>query len=285
MNNMKAETGIAQEKGDPLVSIITIVKNGEKYLGRTIRSVVAQTYKNIEYIVIDGKSTDGTLDIIKRNEQHISHWVSEEDKGVSDAFNKGLAAATGDLIGIINADDWYEPDALESVVKRLEEGDVFYGNNQYWKGDQKDYRFKADHHLLVREMTINHPTVFVKRKMYEQLGNFNIDYKCAMDYELLLRFYTARVKFVYLDQTIANMQLDGISDAQWKRGYKEVKNAKLKWLKTPKWKILLWYQKQLITIRLIKFLQYLRLDAVLRFYRKHFALIPKTKHKNARSTP
>ena len=266
-----------QPSDNPLVSIITIVKNGEKHLQRTIQSVVNQTYSNIEYIVIDGESTDNTLQIIKDNAAHISYWVSERDSGISDAFNKGIAACSGDLIGIINADDWYEPDAIENIVKHFEEGAVFYGNNQYWKNDQKDYLFRANHQYLKREMTVNHPTVFIKKYVYDLHGKFDLNFKCAMDYELLLRFFLADVKFVYLDRTLVNMQLDGISDVHWKLGYQEVKKAKLKWLKTARWKIYFWYRKQIVTIQAIKTLQRLGLDRLVQIYRNYFSPIQKTK--------
>lgn len=101
----------------PLISIITVVYNGEKYLEQTIQSVINQTYKNIEYIVIDGGSTDGTLDIIKKYEEHISYWVSESDKGLYDAMNKGIGVAKGELIGMINSDDWYELEAVEIMAE------------------------------------------------------------------------------------------------------------------------------------------------------------------------
>ncbi|MCB0383237.1 MAG: glycosyltransferase, partial [Psychroserpens sp.] len=101
---------------EPLISIITVVFNGEKYLQQTIDSVTNQTYKNIEYIIIDGGSTDETLNIIKANESHIDFWISERDNGLYDAMNKGISKAKGELIGMINSDDWYELNAVETVV-------------------------------------------------------------------------------------------------------------------------------------------------------------------------
>jgi glycosyltransferase involved in cell wall biosynthesis len=104
------------ERSEPLVSIITVVFNGERYLEETIKSVINQTYKNIEYIIIDGGSTDNTLNIIKKYEDKIDYWISEKDKGIYDAINKGIKLSRGELIGIINADDYYEIDVLEKVV-------------------------------------------------------------------------------------------------------------------------------------------------------------------------
>src|SRR4051794_14825027 len=111
-----------------LVSIITIVYNSDKTLEDTIKSVLQQSYPHIEYILIDGGSTDQSLSIIKRYDKFVK-WISEPDKGISDAFNKGIKMSTGELIGIINADDWYEDGAIETIVKHLEKNcDVYCGN-------------------------------------------------------------------------------------------------------------------------------------------------------------
>lgn len=113
---------------EPLVSIITVVFNGEKYLEQTILSVLNQTYSNIEYIIIDGGSSDATLDIINKYTDKIDYWVSEPDSGIYDAMNKGISLATGQLIGIINSDDWYELDAVEEIVRAYKDGStIIYG--------------------------------------------------------------------------------------------------------------------------------------------------------------
>ena len=116
-------------EGKPLVSIITIVRNGEKYLENAIKSVINQTYENIEYIIIDGRSTDGTLDIIATYNESIDYWISEADSGISDAFNKGVNLANGELIGIVNSDDWLESNAVEIIVSHLDKKiSVYCGN-------------------------------------------------------------------------------------------------------------------------------------------------------------
>src|ERR1700733_2556203 len=116
----------------PQVSIITVVFNGERYLEQAIRSVLGQSYPNIQYVVINGGSGDGTLSIIRKYEDRISCWISEKDKGISDAFNKGLARCEGEIIGILNADDWYEPDAVALAVKYIEAGDIAFGDIRLW---------------------------------------------------------------------------------------------------------------------------------------------------------
>ncbi|HEU0065414.1 MAG TPA: glycosyltransferase family 2 protein, partial [Flavisolibacter sp.] len=169
----------------PLVSIVTIVYNGEKHLEQTIQSVLNQTYPKIEYIIIDGGSTDKSPDIIKKYNKSLAYWVSEKDNGVSNAFNKGIAKATGEVIGLINADDWYEQTTVENIVNIIQYQDVVYGNLRYWKNEKRDMTVEGNHEYLTKEMTLNHPTVFIKSNCYKKFGGFNNEFKYAMDYELL----------------------------------------------------------------------------------------------------
>ncbi|MGQ3685097.1 MAG: glycosyltransferase family 2 protein [Candidatus Loosdrechtia sp.] len=210
------------EQGKPLVSIITVVRNGEKYLEHTIQNVIHQTYDNIEYIVIDGGSTDGTLDIIRKNDNKVAYWLSEPDEGISDAFNKGISLASGDIIGIINADDWYEVDTVGNVVKRFSEckADVVHGIIIY--GDVLIY---PDERMLIYEMAINHPTVFVTHRSYLKLGLFRKDFRYAMDYDWILRAKSAGLTFSFIDKCLANMRQGGVSDRQWRMAVQEVLKA------------------------------------------------------------
>lgn len=232
--NRKSDGGL-RTRGDikcnkmdkPLVSIITIVFNGEKYLEETIKSVLMQTYDNVEYIIVDGGSNDGTLDIIKKYEEQIDYWVSESDDGITDAFNKGISLCKGDIIGIINADDWYELDAIEKVVECCNQSSVLCGNVQYWDEYEKDYIFSTNISGLLKEMTVNHPAVFVSRSIYKTFGAFDSRYEYAMDYELLLRFYKEGIKFISIDSVLSNMRLAGVSDKNWTRSFREVRLAKI----------------------------------------------------------
>lgn len=201
------------EGGKPLVSIITAVYKGEKYLEHTIQSVLNQTYSNIEYIIIDGGSTDGTLDIIRKYDNQIAYWVSEPDEGISDAFNKGISLASGDIIGIINADDWYEIDTVEKIIKRFLEckPDIMHGIVR--RGDEL---ITPDEAMLTYEMSINHPATFATSSSYFKIGLFRCDFRYAMDYEWLLRAKGCGLKFSYINQRLANMRLGGVSDRQWR---------------------------------------------------------------------
>lgn len=216
------------------VSIITPCYNAADTITRTLDSIKAQTVKPFEYLIIDGGSTDGTVEIAKAHPA-VTYVVSERDNGIADAFNKGIRLSSGDIIGIINADDWYEPDAIANALKAFEDPSigVFHGALQYWDGQKKCECFYPNMDKLHKEMTLNHPTVFVRKSVYDTLGGFDLSYKYAMDYELLLRFATHGVQFVQTDATIANMSLSGVSDRYWIAAYAEVARAKANWLRTP----------------------------------------------------
>lgn len=206
-------------KDNPLVSVITVVFNRHEYLEQTIQSVLNQTYDNVEYIVIDGGSTDGTIDIIRKYEQVIDYWVSEPDSGVADAWNKGILASTGDIIGLINSDDWYELNAVADVVGPLMQNraaGVIHGNRRQWNElgtkvlgvSRPATQFEK---VPPFRLPINHPTCFVRRQTYQTYGLFNKSYKVAMDYEFILRLFRHKVYFLYLNTVIANMRAGGVS--------------------------------------------------------------------------
>jgi glycosyltransferase involved in cell wall biosynthesis len=202
---------------EPLITIITVVFNGEKYLEQTIQSVINQTYKNIEYLIIDGGSTDGTLDIIRQYEKHISYWVSEPDKGLYDAMNKGIGLAKGELIGMINSDDWYELNAVEIMVnafilnpsKTIFHADRFNINNN---GERHIRKFHpSSFKFKYYGMTYNHPSMFIARKEYEK-HLYNPSLKSHSDYQFVLEtFLNNPQNFNYSPQAIVNYRLDGIS--------------------------------------------------------------------------
>lgn len=261
----------------PLVSIITIVRNGVKTLEKTIQSVLNQTYDNIEYIIIDGGSTDGTLNIIKKYDHKISYWISEPDEGISDAFNKGISAASGEIIGVINADDWYENDAVNRVVEHFSEtqADIVYGIVQYWDNNKKAELVYANDTLLNRDMTINHPAVFAKRSTYETIGLFRKDFRYAMDYEWLLRAKSKNMKFSYIENCLANIYYLGISDKYWWRARWEV--AKAKEINSPSVLNYLYFLFQILKTTVRGLLDRIGLQAVTNFYHKKVSIIKKIK--------
>lgn len=225
----RATTGEAR----PLVSIITTVWNGAAGLQRTIDSVAAQDAEGIEYIIVDGGSTDGTLDIVRANAGTVTHWQSEPDKGISDGFNKGIALSRGRYVTLIHADDWLSPGQLRQGISTLEKtgADFVFGDLIYYRNDTATYRMRGEANYADRighvMPALNHPTVIVRRSAYERHGLFDTSYKLAMDYELLLRFHRAGLRGVYDPLLIGNMALDGASDRSSKRALAEVRRASI----------------------------------------------------------
>ena len=202
---------------NPLVSIITVVFNGAKTLEQTIQSVLGQSYQNIEYIIVDGGSTDGTLEIIRKYEDRIARWVSEPDDGLYDAMNKGIRMASGELIGIINSDDWYEPNAVQLIVDAYCE----HPDKRIFHGDRHDILPDGTQHVrrfhpsrmkfLYYGTTYNHPSMFVHQNIYKE-GNYNRILRALSDYEFILKnFIKHEGVFLYIPQAYVNYRLEGVS--------------------------------------------------------------------------
>jgi glycosyltransferase involved in cell wall biosynthesis len=204
------------------VSIITITYNSEKTLVQTIESVLSQSYQNIEYIIIDGNSTDKTVEIIKSYGERVSIFLSEKDDGIYDAMNKGLKLATGDIVGILNSDDvYFNNRVIEDVVEVFKKekcasvyGDLYYVAednlervSRYWKSSPfKEGSFKQGWHPA-------HPTFFVKREIYEKYGYFDLNMKVSADFELMLRFLEKyAISTAYLPKVLVKMRLGGESN-------------------------------------------------------------------------
>jgi len=211
------------------ISIITVVWNNKGTIKDAIDSVLNQTYKNIEYIIIDGASTDGTIEVVQSYGDKITKFVSEPDKGLYDAMNKGIKLATGDVIGILNSDDFYIDEfVIEKVVKVFEEKDVdsLFADLVYVKPDnvKKTVRHYDSSKFHPEKFAYGwmpaHPTFFVKRSVYEKYGLFKTDYKIAADYELLVRFlYKYNLKYFYLQEVIIKMRMGGMSTSGLKSNW------------------------------------------------------------------
>ncbi len=212
----------------PQVSIVTIVRNGLKTLPRTLESVTGQDVSGIEYVIVDGGSTDGTLDLLQANEHRIDLWISATDDGISDAFNKGISLCRGAIIGLLNSDDWYEPGALAAALQQMQQtgADIACGRLQHWDGDRRTYLASSDPTHLAQGMTVAHPTMFVRREAYRKLGLYRLDFRLAMDYEWLLRAVTAGARVAVVEQCLANMQGGGVGDRRWRDSQREVARAR-----------------------------------------------------------
>jgi glycosyltransferase involved in cell wall biosynthesis len=204
------------------ISIITAVLNGRSTIADALDSVLAQDYADIEFIVIDGASTDGTLDIIQRYPGRLAHLVSEPDRGIYDALNKGLRLATGEVVGFLNADDCYADHRVMSrVAAALADPtvDACYGDLFYVRKDEPNHvirRWQAGPYhprLLARGWMPPHPTFYARRAIYQRLGGFDIDYRIAADYDCMLRFLGAgRVTCAYIPEVLVKMRLGGVSN-------------------------------------------------------------------------
>jgi len=211
------------------ISIITVVWNNKETIRDAIDSVLSQTYKDIEYIIIDGASTDGTVEIIKSYGNKITKFTSEPDNGLYDAMNKGIKLATGDVIGILNSDDFYIDEfVIEKVVKVFEEQEVdsLFADLVYVKPDnvKKTVRHYDSSQFNPEKFAYGwmpaHPTFFVKRSAYEKYGLFKTDYKIAADYELLVRFlYKHKLTYAYLQEVIIKMRMGGMSTSGLKSNW------------------------------------------------------------------
>lgn len=212
-----------------LFSIITVTYNSRTFLSETIQSVLSQDCADFEYILVDGGSTDGTLEILKDFAAGDSRirWISEPDDGISDAFNKGIRMATGDIIGILNSDDTYTEVALGAVAAAFGADpacDVVHGDMIRFQDDTPLFKLKpapVDNRVW-HDMPLNHPATFVRRSAYDLIGLFDTGLKVAMDYELVLRLYRAGCRFRYLDQVLAHMRYGGASDERFLAARREV---------------------------------------------------------------
>ena len=223
------------------ISIITVSYNSEKTIKDTIESIFLQDYTNIEYIVIDGGSTDGTLDIIKKYAHQISYYISEPDKGIYDAMNKGIKAATGDVVGILNSDDFYPNSyVISNVVKTFVNqtchavyGDLVYVKQKetskivrYWQaGEYSTSKIKNG-------WMLPHPTFFVKKEIYERYGDYNTDLKSAADYEMILKLlYKHNINVFYIPMILVKMRAGGTSNSSLMNRIRANKEDGLAWTK------------------------------------------------------
>ncbi|MFC5408946.1 glycosyltransferase family 2 protein [Larkinella bovis] len=221
------------------VSIITVVYNGAATIRDAIESVLSQTYPDIEYLVIDGHSKDNTTEIVRSYGSRITRFVSEPDKGLYDAMNKGIRLATGEVIGILNADDFYKhSQVVEKVVDLFKKkkcdavyGDVIYVNPINTEKIERDWKvgeYKEGDFL--HGWMPPHPTCFIKRSVYERLGTYTLELKSSSDYELLLRFiHKHKIRISYLAETLVTMRSGGVSNATLKNRWRANREDRQAW--------------------------------------------------------
>jgi glycosyltransferase involved in cell wall biosynthesis len=211
---------------NPLVSIVTVCKNSAKSISRTIKSILSQTYDNIEYIIIDGGSTDDTMNVIKSfspffDARNIKYsYFSSNDNGIYEAMNKGINLSKGQLIGILNSDDFYNDDSVEIVVNHFinhANFGIFYGFIRQLLGEKELVIHRYNYDLILSDLSAGiqsaaqHPTCFVRNEVYAEIGLYDTSFRIAADYDFLLRANRLGIKFYAIDKIITNFQLGGAS--------------------------------------------------------------------------
>lgn len=201
---------------EPRITVITVVYNGKAHLEQTIQSVLNQSSSNIEYIIVDGGSTDGTLDIIRKYDDRIDQWISEPDEGIYDAMNKGLRLASGDLIAFLNCGDWYNPGVLKDVAAeylRGKNGDMVIAGKWTLAFEDLDLEIHVSPSLRFSlGIPISHPAMFVPRNVYDKIGKYDLQYRFGADFDMLVRLYRRGVKFHFIDTKILNYRTCGASE-------------------------------------------------------------------------
>lgn len=218
-----------------LLTVVTVAFNSVGTLARTLESVAAQTYPHIEHIVVDGGSVDGTVDLLREHEGELALWLSELDRGISDAFNKGIALASGEFIALVNSDDWVDPDHMERAVMSLRQTDASFafgnlmvhgadGAPQYVIAGDPSYAGRIRHSMPA----LSHPSIICRREAYERCGLFDTRLRIAMDYDWLLRAFIAGLRGVYVPEITSHMSGGGVSDLNGKRGLSEVRAVSIR---------------------------------------------------------
>jgi len=242
------------------ISIITVVRNNKETIQSAINSVLSQTYNNIEYIIIDGGSTDGTVDIIKEYQDKVSVFISEPDKGIYDAMNKGIALSSGDVIGILNSDDFYIDEfVIDKVAKELERNiDCLYADLVYVRSENlnKVVRYYDSSRFTPLKFAYGwmpaHPTFFVKKDIYNKYGVFRTDLKIAADFDLMVRFlYTNKLTYSYIQEPIVKMRIGGVSTSLssiWINNIEVLRVCKDNGVKTNIFKILSRYPAKILEL-------------------------------------
>jgi glycosyltransferase len=212
------------------ISVVTVCYNSAEYIEEAIESVFSQDYDNFEYIIIDGGSTDGTLDIIRKYESKLTYWISEPDKGLYDAMNKGIAKTEGDIVGMINSDDYYLPGAFEKVAKAFENKNldeyIFWGDIMH--GDERVLGWREWN--VRRGAFAPHPSMFCPKKIYDRIGTYSQDYKILADYDFMYRAINYHhIKNIYLPEPIAFFRPGGLASQNILPSLKEELSVKLKY--------------------------------------------------------
>lgn len=215
---------MSQKIKSPKLSIVTIVYNAQNYIEPTIQSIINQTYKNIEYIVVDGASNDKTIEMVKKYEKNINKIISEPDRGIYDAMNKGIELATGEFIWFMNAgDEIYDSRTVENIFKNYDNEDVLYGSMQLVNEDGSMASiFKVPQNLTYKNfiygMVVSHQAIIIKKEI---VSNYNLEYTVVSDHDWIVSALKRANKIKNTQITISKYLLGGFSDKQFYKAWKE----------------------------------------------------------------
>lgn len=214
-----------------LLSVVTVSYNSEKTIRKTIESLLAQTFSDFEYFIIDGNSTDNTIQIVKEYEEAFEKkgvkftWISEEDGGIYDAMNKGVNLCKGTHIGLLNSDDWYENHTLELVAEccKNTQADYIHGNINTFSSTYKFLKTKKPEskEKMIQRMTFFHPASFISTKIYNELGRYSLEFPICADYDFILRIINRDYKIEYIDHILTNFLFGGLSTSSVVSALKE----------------------------------------------------------------
>jgi glycosyltransferase involved in cell wall biosynthesis len=229
--------GVAARRAAPAVasrvSIVTVVRNAADTVARTIASVQAQSLPSIEHIVVDGGSTDGTRELVARLLRPADFWISEPDRGIADAFNKGVALARGEFVQFLNADDWLSPGQIATAVARLDAtgADFVYGDLIFYRAGRPAFRYCGEpdyaRYLPRCLPPMNHPTLLARRALFERVGLFCLEHRYAMEYDWLVRVHRAGGRGVHDGAILGHMTHEGVSNRVYARTALEVRDISI----------------------------------------------------------
>ncbi|MCP3964754.1 MAG: glycosyltransferase [Lentisphaerae bacterium] len=233
------------------ISIVTICYNSAAHLEQAMHSVLEQDYDNFEYIVIDGGSTDGSVDIIRKYQDRLAYWVSEPDGGIYDAMNKGIVKASGDIVGMINSDDYYLPGAFQKVASAFQGKDldnhIFWGDVQYEiQGNVKGFRPEN----VTMGAFAPHPSMFCPKYIYDKIGLYDTSFKLLGDYDFMYRAVNKfDIKPIYLPEKISFFREGGLADSNVLQCLKDELKVKLKYGQSPFYAIPVFWLKLIKNFR------------------------------------
>ena len=261
----------------PRITVITVCRDRLPALRRTVASVLSQAYPALEYWIVDGASSDGTREYLEELRLRGVRTLSEPDRGIADAMNKGVRLATGEWVAHLHADDEYLPGALATVARHAAAGDADVLCGWLVKRERTgEVVYHCDPSRLPAEMTINHPATFVRRETFERLGGFDLAFPNAMDYEFFLRLHAAGARFRVIPEPLARMAWGGQSERSAWRTQREGRDIRRRHSASA------WHRSQAFFLLLVarlearEWLQHAGLGGLVAWYRRHFATLKKS---------